>query len=463
MGSEWNRTTLGEILSAGGGTIQTGPFGSQLHAADYVSNGIPVIMPVNIADNRVSTENIARISESDANRLSRHIVKEGDIVYSRRGDVTRKALITSAESGMFCGTGCLLVRPGRNVHPRFLTYHLSTPENQEWIKRHAIGATMPNLNTGILAGVPLNVPSLATQESIASILGALDDKIELNRQMNTTLEAIAQALFKSWFVDFDPVIDNALAAGNPIPEELTARAERRVKAAQQRSPEHFPTLPTAIRQQFPDRFVFTETMGWVPEGWRLGCFGDLAEHVRANVKAEDIAGNDLYVGLEHIGRKHLFLSEHGLGESVDSNKSKFEKDDLLFGKLRPYFHKVCIAPSDGICSTDILVLRAKTKPLQSYMVLTAYTEEFVEYANLRSTGTRMPRASAKDLLQYPVIIPPTAVLMQFENTVASIWAKGTELVEQARSLTQLRDTLLPKLLSGQLRVPEPEQMLAEAL
>lgn len=264
MGSEWIQTTLGEALNVGGGTIQTGPFGSQLHASDYVRDGIAVIMPVNIANNRVSTANIARINQSDANRLSRHIVKKGDIVYSRRGDVTRKALITASEAGMFCGTGCLLVRPGRGIDPRFLTYHLSTPENQEWIIRHAIGATMPNLNTGILAGIPLNVPGLATQKSIAHILGTLDDQIDLNRKMNTTLETMAQALFKSWFVDFDPVIDNALAAGNPIPEPLHARAEARKALGDKRKP-----LLASIQHQFPDRFVFTEEMGWVPEGWEV--------------------------------------------------------------------------------------------------------------------------------------------------------------------------------------------------
>jgi type I restriction enzyme S subunit len=261
MGGELVPTTLGEIVSSGGGLIQTGPFGSQLHASDYVEHGIPVIMPINISNNRVDLTDIARITEEDANRLSRHIVKKGDIIYSRRGDVTRKALITASEEGMFCGTGCLLVRPGNIIDPRFLTYHLSTPENQEWIIRHAIGATMPNLNTGILAGVRLRVPTLETQKSIAHILGTLDDKIELNRRMNATLEAMAQALFKSWFVDFDPVIDNALAAGNPIPEPLRKRAEVRAALGDKRKP-----LPEAIQKRFPSRFVFSEAMGWIPEG-----------------------------------------------------------------------------------------------------------------------------------------------------------------------------------------------------
>jgi type I restriction enzyme S subunit len=129
--SNWQKTTLGKVLHLGGGKIQTGPFGSQLHASDYVTSGIPCIMPANMKNNRVNLSGIARISEKDAKRLSQHLVQKGDIVYSRRGDVTQKALIGKSEVGYFCGTGCLLVRPGDAIDPEFLTYHLSTPINQK--------------------------------------------------------------------------------------------------------------------------------------------------------------------------------------------------------------------------------------------------------------------------------------------------------------------------------------------
>ncbi len=456
MGSEWQAITLGEIVKEGNGLIQTGPFGSQLHASDYVSDGIPVIMPVNIAGDRIDLTDIARIKEEDANRLSKHLVQKGDIIYSRRGDVTRKALITASEIGMFCGTGCLLVRPGSKIDPKFLTYHLSSPKNQEWIVRHAIGATMPNLNTGILSDVPLKVPSRVLQRAIAHILGSLDDKIELNRQMNATLEAMAQALFKSWFVDFDPVIDKALTAGNPIPEPLRKRAEARQSLGGQRKP-----LPADIAQHFPDSFVFNEEMGWVPEGWEVGKFRDIANHIRVSVKAEEVEKYDFYVGLEHIEKKHLFLYQKASGASVSSNKSRFEKKDLLFGKLRPYFHKVCLAPCQGICSTDILVFKAKSNSFHSYMTLTAFTEKFIDYANMRSTGTRMPRASVKDMLAYAIPLPSEKILGSFESILAPMWRKGMESVENGHKLGTLRDTLLPKLLTGQLRIPDAEQMIQE--
>src|SRR5882672_5226031 len=249
----WHYTTLGEACGRGGGGVQTGPFGSQLHAADYVDHGVPSIMPQNIGDNRVIREGIAQITIEDAERLARYRVRVGDIVYSRRGDVERRALIREVEEGWLCGTGCLRVRFGDgHVDPTFASYYLGDARVREWIVRHAHGATMPNLNTGILSALPFVIPPPYEQRAIARILGTLDDKIELNRRMNETLEAMARVLFKSWFVDFDPV---------------RAKAEGRDDG-----------LPKAIADLFPDSFEGSE-LGEIPKGWKLQTIEELVERV----------------------------------------------------------------------------------------------------------------------------------------------------------------------------------------
>lgn len=202
----WEYTTLGEACERGGGDIQTGPFGSQLHASDYSVVGIPSIMPMNIGDNRINEVGIARITPADAARLSRYLVRRGDIVYSRRGDVERRALVREREDGWLCGTGCLRVRLGENgVDPRYAAFYLGHAKVREWVVRHAHGATMPNLNTGILAACPVVVPPADAQRAIAGILATLDDKIELNRRMSETLESMARALFKSWLANIPPL------------------------------------------------------------------------------------------------------------------------------------------------------------------------------------------------------------------------------------------------------------------
>lgn len=190
-------TTLRDVCAAGG-LIQTGPFGSQLHASDYIDRGVPVIMPTNIGENRVVEEGIARVSEQMANSLARHRLRAGDIVYSRRGDITRRALIRD-EVGWLCGTGCLLVRPGDGTDPVWLSYWLGTPDTRSWLMQHAVGATMPNLNTDILASVPVARPPLDEQRRIAEVLGALDDLIDTNEQLKSGLDELARATFlQAW-------------------------------------------------------------------------------------------------------------------------------------------------------------------------------------------------------------------------------------------------------------------------
>lgn len=195
---EWRQTTLGALAEAAGGGIQTGPFGSQLHASDYVDVGVPVVMPVNIGDNRIDENTtIAQASQEDAHRLDRHRLKAGDIVYSRRGDVERRALIRPEQEEWLCGTGCLRVRldDPQIVNARFVSYLLGAPWVREWIVQHAVGATMLNLNTKILSSVPLFVPTVGEQRAIAEVLGALDDKIAANLNECSLLEGLGRALF----------------------------------------------------------------------------------------------------------------------------------------------------------------------------------------------------------------------------------------------------------------------------
>ncbi|MEU7909291.1 restriction endonuclease subunit S [Actinoplanes sp. NPDC049118] len=191
----WSRSTLGELCAAGGGDIQTGPFGSQLHARDYVENGIPSVMPQNIGDNVIDTDGIARIAPADARRLSRYLLAEGDIVYSRRGDIERRALIGAEQAGWLCGTGCLRIRPGDAVHSGYLSYYLGHPEVRRWIVRHAVGATMLNLNSRILGEVPVVLPPRATQEAVAGVLGALDDRIAVGARIADTSRRLNAAVF----------------------------------------------------------------------------------------------------------------------------------------------------------------------------------------------------------------------------------------------------------------------------
>ena len=194
----WDKVTLGDIAS----NIQTGPFGSQLHQSDYSPSGTPVVMPKDLAGGYISEASIARVSDDHVNRLKRHKIEIGDILYSRRGDVGRCAYATEKERGWLCGTGCLRVTiDTEKANPKFIFYQLQKPDIIGWIEKHAIGSTMLNLNTSILSNVPVKIPSLQTQNRIVDILSAYDNLIENNQKQMKLLEEAARRLYKEWFVD----------------------------------------------------------------------------------------------------------------------------------------------------------------------------------------------------------------------------------------------------------------------
>ena len=170
----WHTSTLAAEAKRYGGFIQTGPFGSQLHAADYVEEGVPVVMPQDLVNRRISVERIVRVTDEMAQRLLRHAVTPGDVVYSRRGDIERHALVSEREEGWLCGTGCLLLRLG-DAWPSqaYLSEVLDLPVTREWLVRHAVGATMPNLNTSILGDVPLLIPSESLLNAFEAIARSL--------------------------------------------------------------------------------------------------------------------------------------------------------------------------------------------------------------------------------------------------------------------------------------------------
>lgn len=185
----WYVSTLAEQTSKHGGSIQTGPFGSQLHASDYSEHGTPVAMPKDLANRRINTSSVARVADEHVARLARHQLAKGDIVFSRRGDVERHALVMAPEVGWLCGTGCLLVRPGKNWQwPAYLSMLLDTSQVKLWLVQHAVGATMPNLNTGILGSIPLVAPPANILDEFENVAMAL----EMRRSENlATMETLA--------------------------------------------------------------------------------------------------------------------------------------------------------------------------------------------------------------------------------------------------------------------------------
>ena len=461
MGSKWKQTTLGDLALGFDGAVD-GPFGSNLPAAAYTDSGYPIIRGSNLSIglDDFKDNDFVFVPEHIFQKLSRSECRAGDIIFTKKGTLGQTGLISTKhrfEKYLLSSNQMRLRVDPEKALPEYVYYCVSSQKAINKIIQDSECTGVPKINLAYLKSFPISLPSLSEQQDIIDILGSLSTKITLNRQINQTLEQMSQTLFKSWFVDFDPVIDNALDAGNLIPEALQSRAELRQKV---RNSTDFKPLPAEIRSLFPSEFEETE-LGWVPKGWCIKDFSVIAKLIKDNVKSKNICDDIHYIGLEHLERKHMFITNYGNGGDVSSNKSAFDKNDLLFGKLRPYFHKVALAPFSGICSTDILVFRAKENIYRSLMAMYAFTDDFVAYANLRSTGTRMPRAEAKDLLNYKIVLPNKNVLEKFEELLENYWIKGQLNNYENEKLTALRDTLLPKLISGELSVEDLPDLIKQ--
>jgi len=296
MSTVWPEISLGDLFDRGSASVQTGPFGSQLHAHNYVTVGTPVIPTEAIGRRILSSAGLPCIGEDTVQRLARHKVLPGDILFARRGVQATglSALVTEEQAGWVCGTGAIRLRLfGKEIDPLFLSFVLSTDASIEWFKSQAVGAVMPNLNEGIIRRFMLRIPPLPTQRAIARILGALDDKIELNRRQNATLEALARAVFQSWFVDFDPV---------------RARAAGRAPVA----------MDAATAALFPDGFEERDGRE-VPRGWSMRSLFDCAKYING------AAYRNIDFSSERYGLPVIKIAEikNGIAE-----QTKFTSKDL---------------------------------------------------------------------------------------------------------------------------------------
>ena len=404
---EWKEYKLGEIAQ-----IQTGPFGSQLHKSDYVDDGVPCIMPTNIGKNLdVISDGIAHISENDAQRLSRHLVTAGDIIYARRGDIEKCAYIQEQQNGWFCGTGCLRIRINKDADSHFIAYQLSTSEAKSWIVGNAVGTTMLNLNSSILSDLPVLLPSLFTQRHITAILKSLDDKIECNRRINENLEQQAQALFKSWFVDFEP---------------------------------------------FKDQPFVESELGMIPQGWKVGCLDDLCSFISRGLTPKyDETSDELILGQTCVRNNIVTLNNARKHRPKSKTEKWVQQWDILLnstgiGSLGRvgvvYFNMDNVA-----IDSHITVVRTSKSLYRHYVGRNLLSRQLeIENMAVGSTGqTELPRDRVKTMT---IIVPSDDALTKFNYIIEPMALTMYRNIEENKRLAELRDTLLPRLMSGELKV-----------
>ncbi len=414
MPEDWKVGVLKNICANQNG-IQTGPFGSQLHQKDYKSTGTPIITVEHLGENRIIRENIPYVSDDDKKRLTRYTLKVGDIVFSRVGSVDRRVLVREAEDGWLFSGRCLRVRPNQNlVDPEYLSWFFGLPAFKEHIRKIAVGATMPSLNTEILSNVEVVLPALPEQRSIASILGALDSKIALNRAMNSTLEAIGQALFKHWFVDFEFPNEEGkpykLSGGEMVDSEL----------------------------------------GEVPKGWGVKPIDEIAEFLNGLALQKYPPKDENFLPVIKIRELRQGTTESSDKASPDIDEKYIVEDgDILFswsGSL-----EVCIwCGGRGALNQHLFKVTSQNYPKWFYYQWTkVYLPEFQRIAE--GKATTMGHIQRRHLSGSFVAVPPSEILGKADNILSPLIKRYISNAIESHNLSQVRDILLPKLMSGEIR------------
>lgn len=380
MKSDFITKPLSQLAS-----IQTGPFGSQLHKKDYVKHGTPIVTVEHLGQKCFTEQNLPCVSNEDKMRLNKYILRKGDIVFSRVGAVDRCSFVSKKYDGWLFSGRCLRVRPSSEIEPEYLYYFFNLAATKRFIRGIATGATMPSINTKFMGEVPITYPNINIQRKIVAVLNLLDEKVQLNTEINKNLEQQVSVLYQSWFEDFEI------------------------------------------------------TNGVCPEDWsyqELSSIADIASGKRPPVKS-NVCNQETPISIVGAASVMGFTSEANHTDKI-----------LVTGRVGTHgvvqrFNTPCWT------SDNTLII---TSP---YYEFTNQILHRIDYSTM-NRGSTQPLITQGDMKKVVVLVPDENTLAKFEEFAGSLMVKWEANNKENVKLASLRDTLLPKLMSGELDVSDIE-------
>lgn len=437
------------------------------------SDGIPVIKIKNVNGRVVSLNDVQFFSvEKMSKKLERFLLADGDVLIAMTGqgsvgrvgrfrNINNRKVLLNQRVGKFL--------PKESLDLGYLYYILSSEKFEKTLFNAASGSGQPNLSPDIIKSI--KIPYLPKNEQIyvAEVLGKLDEKVELNKQTNNTLEQMAQALFKSWFIDFDPVVDNALAASNPIPDELAHRVEVRKKA---HALPDFQPLPEHTRSLFPSEFEQTGEPtvgigGWVPKGWDIKPVNKVGEIVCGKTPSKnnpDFYGEDVpFIKIPDM---------HGNMLITETSDSLSYEGDSSQPKKRIPKNSICVS-----CIATVGLVSITTEPshtnqqINSIVPIDTAQVEYLyfqmkslnkKFHDLASGGSATLNMNTRTFGSIDILVPNQVVINEFHNRVSSLVSKIELCKRESKQLASIRDSLLPKLISGEIQLQPASNNMQEA-
>lgn len=411
MSKRWKTTSLGDVAD-----IQTGPFGSQLHNEDYVQVGTPIITVENLINDSIKyTKETPKVSDEDRTRLSKYSLRKGDIVFSRVGSVDRCAYVSQTEDGWLFSGRLLRVRPKNILSDKYTFYWITQQSIKEFVRKIAVGATMPSINTELLSQIPISFPPIDEQRAIAIALSVLDNKIALLRKQNKTLKTIAQALHNKWFVKFN----FPGATGKMVDSEL----------------------------------------GEIPEGWRVGKLIEKGISMFVKTGIENFVGTKNYVATANANLSNFVGDFEKITYSERPSRANMQltENSIWFARMaesRKYLlfhHRDSKDIQTKILSTGFAGIKCAKDYLYFYWCF-IMSNLFDKYKNQFAEGAVQVAISNSGIQRILLVLPPEEIARKFTETVEPLFEKISINKLQIQTLSALRDTLLPKLMKGEIRI-----------
>lgn len=401
MENNWKEVYLGDISD-----VQTGPFGSQLKNEQYIKGGTPVVTVEHIKDFRITDFDYPSITDEDKDRLAKYLMKTDDILFTRVGSVDLSAYVSEKQNGWMFSSRMLRVRTNEEVHSKFLSYYFQQRSFRDYILNISVGATMPSINTSILKSLIISYPPLPEQKAIASVLSSLDDKIDLLHQQNQTLEALAETLFRQWFIVDAKEYWEEVQLGDLVDV---------FNGVSYKSDDLNPSTTAMVTLKSFER----------NGGFRMDGFKEYTGKYKETHVVEE---GDLVVAHTDITQDAALIG------------------NPVLVKSHPNYDKLVI-------SMDLVKVVSKNSNFTNeFLYLLMKTREFKEHALGYSNGSTVLHLSKKAIPEFELKLPPNELVHLFTEKVSHLIKKQFENQQQIQTLTQLRDTLLPKLMSGEVRV-----------
>ena len=440
MGREWRATTIGGLLSTDGGSVKTGPFGTILKAKEYSDVGVPLVSVREIGYGSLRVhEKTPRAPREVVARLPEYLLEAGDIVFGRKGAVDRLALVKPSQTGWFLGSDGIRLRLPKTCDSRFVAYQLQCVSSRLWLLHHATGTTMASLNQKIIERVPIELPALEEQRTIGKFFGRMDEKIELNRRMNETLKEVARAIFKDWFVDFGPT---------------RAKAEGRA-----------PYLAPDLWNLFPDALDNEEK----PLDWEISEIGKEVNAVGgATPSTKEPSfweGGDFHWAtpkdLSNLTSPVLLETHRKITKAgVRKISSGLLPIGTLLMSSRAPIGYLAIAEVPTAVNQGFIAMVCEKRLPNVFVLFWCY--ENLDHFKGIAGGSTFSEISKRVFRPIPIVVPSERIVEEFERLVRPLYSRIVSNMKESELLAQTRDYLLPKLMSGEIRVSDAEKAVEAA-